>query len=486
MKNYSLSRLEDYEEHRLTDFERANYSKPIYAIGKQKNLKFNIPTACDNTTMIRLDIEPRNQYTDLDKFQREFNALLSRYPKSYFQINGDRLSFYRPKDTRMTLQFKKLLESEEYDEYIRSNPDSLPICYGETVDNRIIIKDLKEQTHILIGGTSGSGKSVLLHSIVNSLMYHLIPEQLRFAFFDFKGVEFTCYEDSPYLEYPICTDPKDSERVLGDLIKEMENRYKDLRESRLYDIETYNQKNPDNPMHYIVVIVDEFADVILRNKKGIEDKVQSIAQKARACGIHLIISTQNPIVEVCTTLIKANLPTRIALFVPSHDNSQVIIEESGAQNLLKKGDMLLKDGETIRLQGAFLSKMEIIGIQQELIYKYGKKEFKDNVVEETTIDDNDNSIITKKRLIKEGDKVNDRIVLDDETFDIAVMAIENNKASKTQIRGYLNSGDNLAYEYIDKLLAHQIIDEYDKKRLKYPIIISQEEFNNKFISISEV
>lgn len=486
MKNYSLNNLTDYDNHILSDHELKHYSQPIIAIAEQKRLPIKVPTACDNTTLIRIDIEPHNLYTDIEKLQREFSSLLTRYPKSFFKINGEKLSFYRPKENRTILSFKKLLDSEEYDDFIKENPNSLPICYGETVENNIVIGDLKEQTHLLIGGTSGSGKSVLLHSIINSLMYHLTTDFLQFALFDFKGTEFSCYEDSPYLKYPICYDPKDSEAVLDYLIAEMESRYKSLRETRTFDIDTFNSKFPKNLMPFIVVVVDEFADMILRNKKGIEDKVQAIAQKARACGIHLIISTQNPIVEVCTTLIKANLPTRIALFVPSHDNSQVIIEESGAQNLLKKGDMLLKDGETIRLQGAYLSKTEILNIQDELIKRFGKKDFSDNFITENTNTNADGKTVIKKRLVKEGDKVNDKIVLDNIAYDIATFCFDKGRASRAVVRQFLGTGDGPAIRRINKLMHYKIIGDYNQEQKRHPFLITEEQFYSTFIALREV
>lgn len=265
----------------------------------------------------------------------------------------------------------------------QKNLSPLTVALGLDISGEPIMTDLKKMPHGLIAGATGSGKSVCINSILVSLMYKANPDRVKLLLIDPKMVELTPYNGIPHLVAPVITDVKAATTSLKWAVQEMESRYDEFAKIGVRDIERYNAMHPDNILPYVVIIIDELADLMMIAPGDVEDAICRIAQKARACGIHLIVATQRPSVDVITGLIKANVPTRIAFSVSSQVDSRTIIDTSGAERLLGKGDMLfLENGASkpIRLQGTFVSDIEIdavvdhVSMQKEPEYLFHQDE----------------------------------------------------------------------------------------------------------------
>lgn len=284
-----------------------------------------------------------------------------------------------PNQNARPVHLRELTEHPKFQE----SQSPLTVALGLDISGEPIMTDLKKMPHGLIAGATGSGKSVCINSILVSLMYKAHPDQVKLLLIDPKMVELTPYNGIPHLVAPVITDVKAATTSLKWAVQEMESRYDEFAKTGVRDIERYNTLYPDNHLPYVVIIIDELADLMMVAPGDVEDAICRIAQKARACGIHLIIATQRPSVDVITGLIKANVPTRIAFSVSSQVDSRTIIDTSGAERLLGKGDMLfLENGASkpVRLQGTFVSDVEIdavvehVSFQQEPDYLFHQEE----------------------------------------------------------------------------------------------------------------
>lgn len=263
-----------------------------------------------------------------------------------------------------TIYLKEILQSDIFN----SAASPLTIALGKDIVGQPFITDLKKLPHLLIAGTTGSGKSVGINSMLLSLLYKNSPKTLRLIMIDPKMLEFSMYNGIPHLLTPVITEPKQAIVVLSNLVNEMERRYKLMSISNTKNIESYNEKamaNNEEILPFIVVIIDELADLMMTSGKDVEFYIGRLAQMARASGIHLIVATQRPSVDVVTGLIKANLPSRISYRVGQRIDSKVILDQMGAESLLGRGDMLFTPPSTsglIRLHAPFASEDEIIKI----------------------------------------------------------------------------------------------------------------------------
>jgi S-DNA-T family DNA segregation ATPase FtsK/SpoIIIE len=282
-----------------------------------------------------------------------------------------------PNSAKVTVGLGTLLESPEF----RDSHKPLMVALGRDIAGGSHFANMAKMPHALVAGATGSGKSVAIHTIINSLLYRCGPQQLRFIMIDPKRVELTLYRSVPHLLTPVITDPKKAVMALRWAVKEMERRYNILEEERVRDIESYHQNvlapaleklrkegEPDEnekvpePMPYIVIVIDELADIMQTFPRELEAAIVRLAQMSRAVGIHLLLSTQRPSVNVITGLIKANVPTRIALQVASQIDSRTILDQGGAETLLGAGDMLYLSADMnkpVRLQSAFISEGEV-------------------------------------------------------------------------------------------------------------------------------
>lgn len=275
-----------------------------------------------------------------------------------------------PNKERQILQIETMLNSTEYEQ---SNM-KLPCYIGLTATNKPLLVDLADMPHLLIAGATGQGKSVCLNTILISLMSKRTPDEMKLVLVDPKQVEFCVYSDlvKNYLARPVITDAASTEAMLDDVNYEMDQRFPALRNKGVRDIKEYNGMVPDaEKMPYIVVVIDEYGDLVMQSGKEMEWQICRIAQKARAVGIHMIISTQRPSVKIVSGDIKANFPTRIAFRTTTSTDSKVVLGKKGAESLKGKGDLLFFNEEgTIRAQGAYTSTEYVTGFVKSVCERY--------------------------------------------------------------------------------------------------------------------
>ena len=360
-----------------------------------------------------------------------------------------------PNDNKQIVRLSEILKSLAFEEF----SSKLTIGLGKDISGAPVMTDLAKMPHLLVAGTTGSGKSVAINSMILSLIYKSSPEHVRMIMIDPKMLELGIYDGIPHLLTPVVTDMNLAANALVWSVKEMERRYKLLAKYSVRNIDGYNakiQKDDAIDEEYlpqIVIVVDEFADLFFVVGKKIEELIARLAQKARAAGIHLILATQRPSVDVITGLIKANIPSRIAFQVSSKTDSRVILDQSGAENLLGNGDMLyLETGKMIpqRIHGAFVSDKEV-----KDVINYLKEGVENEYLEE--IIENDGSDL--KSIYKDGDDDSDS----DELFKEAVeIVIESDKASISYLQRRLKIGYNRAARMIEKMEDMNIVTAIQK------------------------
>jgi S-DNA-T family DNA segregation ATPase FtsK/SpoIIIE len=364
-------------------------------------------------------------------------------------------------------------------EEFRKSERPLLLALGRNVGGQPVYADLTQMPHLLIAGATGSGKSVCIHAIIASLVFRNSPEILRFLLIDPKRVELTVYNDLPHLLTSVITEPKKAISALKWLTKEMEKRYDTLLKAKARDIGAYHRlfaekssegENDMEPMPYIVVIIDELADIMATYPREFEASIVRLAQMSRAVGIHLILSTQRPSVEVLTGLIKANITSRIAFQVATQVDSRTILDMAGADKLLGNGDMLYLAGDTSkpkRVQGAFVSEKEIKRLVKYLADEYedidkGELEISPNEIENTSLFEDETEEI------------------DDELYEEAKeLVIQAQKASSSYLQRRLKVGYARAARLIDILEERGVVGPGEGAKPR-EVFIKPEETENKF------
>ncbi|WP_302359791.1 DNA translocase FtsK [uncultured Megasphaera sp.] len=256
------------------------------------------------------------------------------------------------------VNLRDVIESETFQKAARG----VPVCLGKDIAGNPIVADLTKMPHLLVAGSTGSGKSVCINTFIASILFKQRPEDVKLILIDPKVVELSNYNGIPHLLTPVVTDPKKAASVLRWAVREMDDRYKRFALTHTRDISRYNELHPEETMPFIVIIIDELADLMMMASDDVEKSIIRLGQKARACGMHLVLATQRPSVDVLTGLIKANVPSRIAFAVSSQVDSRTILDMAGADKLIGKGDMLfypLGASKPLRVQGAFISDSEI-------------------------------------------------------------------------------------------------------------------------------
>ena len=346
-----------------------------------------------------------------------------------------------PNNTRENVYLSEILNDSDF----RKKEIKLPIALGKSISGKPIIGDLSSMPHLLIAGTTGSGKSVCINTIILSLLYRHTPDKCKFILIDPKMLELSTYEGIPHLLCPVITEAKKAASVLGWVVKEMESRYRLMTKEGVRNIDGYNAKHK-LPMPYIVVVVDEMSDLMLVAGKEIENYIQKLSQMARAAGIHIIMATQRPSVDVITGTIKANFPTRISFQVTSKIDSRTILGEQGAEQLLGKGDMLYMSSANriIRIHAPFVSDNEIEKINNSLRLQ-AEPDYVDeilNFADEKEIGDN----------LNQGDK--------DELYQQALEIIRSEgKASTSFLQRKLQIGYNRAARIIDMMEVEGVVSK---------------------------
>ncbi len=347
-----------------------------------------------------------------------------------------------PNSSRDNVMLREIISSPKFND----KDLKLPIALGKSISGQPLIGDLTSMPHLLIAGTTGSGKSVCINTIILSLLYRHKPEICKFILIDPKMLELSTYEGIPHLLCPVITEAKKAASVLGWVVKEMENRYKLMTKVGVRNIDSYNAKHKIS-MPYIVVIVDEMSDLMLVASKDIENCIQKLSQMARAAGIHIIMATQRPSVDVITGTIKANFPTRISFQVSSKIDSRTILGEQGAEQLLGKGDMLFMSSANriTRIHAPFVSDNEIEKINY-FLKSQGDPEYVDeilNLSSESPSDDDSN----------DSDQ-------DDELYNKALEIVKSEgKASTSFLQRKLQIGYNRAARIIDIMESRGVVSK---------------------------
>jgi S-DNA-T family DNA segregation ATPase FtsK/SpoIIIE len=381
-----------------------------------------------------------------------------------------------PNPKREKVVLREQLESKDF----RDTPSKLPLCLGKTIGGEPVIADLARMPHLLIAGTTGSGKSVAINTMILSLLYRLSPEQCRLILIDPKMLELSVYDGIPHLLSPVVTNPRKAVIALKWAVREMEERYKKMSKLGVRNIDGFNESVVEaaakgksikrtvqtgfdretgeaiyeseemdlEPLPYIVVVVDEMADLMMVAGKDIEGAIQRLAQMARAAGIHLLMATQRPSVDVITGTIKANFPTRISFQVSSKIDSRTILNEQGAEQLLGQGDMLYMAGGSriSRVHGPFCSDAEVERVVRHL-KEQGVPEYLEEITAEPA-EGEDGSVFDKSAMGEEGGDLYERAV---------AIVLRDKKASTSYVQRRLQIGYNRAATLIERMEMEGII-----------------------------
>ena len=376
-----------------------------------------------------------------------------------------------------------VIDSKEY----KTSESKLTFAIGKDIAGKNIVSDIAKMPHLLIAGATGSGKSVCINTIIASILYKAGPEEVKMIMIDPKIVELGIYNGIPHLYVPVVTNPKKAAGALCWAVAEMEKRYAAFSAFNVRDLKSYNQMVDRNPsegaerMPQVVIIIDELADLMMVAAKEIEESIIRLAQKARAAGIHLIIATQRPSVDVITGLIKANIPSRIAFAVTSQVDSRTILDGGGAEKLLGRGDMLFHPigmSKPLRVQGAFVSDGEIEALVSHIKAAYGKVEYSSEI--EDTIEAEANK---KKGATSLGGKQNGDDYADDGDSDeglireAAEIAFEFNQVSTSFLQRKLRLGYSRASRIVDALEDRGLISAAEGSKPRR-IIMTREEWES--------
>jgi len=359
-----------------------------------------------------------------------------------------------PNKEKEVVHFREVLDSDEF----RSNKSKLTIGLGKDVAGNVQLADIAKMPHVLIAGSTGSGKSVCINTIITSIIYNSKPSEVKFVMVDPKVVELSVYNGIPHLLIPVVTDPRKAAGALAWAVQEMDDRYNKFASKGVRDLKGYNKaiekENEAGKLPQIVIIIDELADLMMVAKNDVEDAICRLAQKARAAGMHLVIATQRPSVDVITGLIKANVPSRIAFAVSSQVDSRTILDSVGAEKLLGKGDMLFFPAgapKPSRVQGAFVSDDEVEKIV-DFIKSNGTATYSEDILESI-----ENSNKTDKEIAQEKDEDDDT---DPFLMDAIQTVVETGQASTSFIQRRFKVGYARAGRIIDQMEERGVISGY--------------------------
>ena len=376
-----------------------------------------------------------------------------------------------PNKKQTPVFLREVLDSKEFQESTKK----ISFALGKDITGACIVGDLSEMPHMLIAGATGSGKSVCINSLIVSLLYKYSPDEIKLLMIDPKVVELSIYNGIPHLLIPVVTEPKKAAGALNWAVNEMDKRYELFTKYKVKNIKSYNQQVDkgfiSEKLPYIVLIVDELADLMMTCPNDVEDYICRLAQKARAAGIHLIIATQRPSVDVITGVIKANIPSRISFAVSSGVDSRTILDQTGAEKLLGRGDMLYSPmgaNKPLRIQGAFISEEEVENVVDFIKSSEEEVNYREEIIEHI----NNENLSSSSH---SGDSEEN-----DELLDEAIkLVVEYQQASTSFIQRKLRIGFNRASRIMEELEAKGIISERDGSKPRQVLIAKEEIYNEQ-------
>ena len=449
----NLTLLSEYEK--VPVYDRAEKIRKAQLL-KQTLLSFGVEVNVENIavgpTITRYEVKPKvgTKVSKITNLTEDLAlALAAKSIRIEAPIPGKSyIGVEIPNETSQTVSFKETIQigMDKKENY------NIVFAMGKDISGEVILSDITKMPHALIAGSTGSGKSVCINTLICSIIYNYSPEEVKLILIDPKVVELSIYNKLPHLIIPVVTDMKKTPSALSWAVNEMEKRYALFAQSKSKDIVSYNKKNEEK-LPRIVIIIDELADLMMVAPKEIEEAICRIAQKARACGIHLVVATQRPSVDVITGLIKANIPSRIAFAVSSQTDSRTILDMSGAEKLLGKGDMLYSPigmNKPVRIQGAFLTEEEV-------------EKITDFVQLNNYVEDLEQSQQEISREIDEIVVASDKSGnSDDELYEKVVdFAYENEEISVSLVQRQFRIGYNRASRIVDDMEKNGIVGKSD-------------------------
>jgi S-DNA-T family DNA segregation ATPase FtsK/SpoIIIE len=478
----TLDLLDDYPENTNVNTAEIEESKKIIV---ETLSNFRIASQIANVVVgpaiTRYDviIEDRTNIKNALKYKEAIAmALMKENVNAYLNYSKGAISIEVPNSSRTVVGLKSMLASGKF---INSKPNTLTFTLGKNVEGQAVCPDITKMPHLLVAGTTGSGKSICLSALIVSLLYKYGPEELRFILVDPKQVEFISYDKLPHLMInEIIYDVDKAIKALNWAIKEMERRYQLFKEMTEKGVATkslteYNAHLPEGEekLPKIVIILDEFGDLMMQAKKDIESRIIRLVQKARACGIHLILATQRPSVDCITGLIKSNLPTRIGFKVNSFDDARTIFDIGGAEKLLGKGDMYFRSAESpdlARIQGCFIDTHEVQKVT-DFVKKNNETYF------DQSVSDFINTVEEEDSDTSSGDESStDTETKIDDTFIKALkFCVTSNQASVSMIQRRFPVGYIKACKIIDWMENMNYVTQAEGSKPR-KVLLSKEEF----------
>ena len=365
-------------------------------------------------------------------------------------------------DSVTMVHIREIIDSQEF----KDSKSKITFAVGKDISGKAIVADLKAMPHLLIAGSTGSGKSVCINGIITSLLYKANPDEVKLILVDPKVVELGNYNGVPHLMIPVVTDPGKAAAALNWAVAEMTDRYKKFAEEGVRDLESYNEyvranDETEKVMPQVVIIIDELADLMMAAPSQIEESICRLAQMARAAGMHLIVATQRPSVDVITGVIKANIPSRIAFAVSSQVDSRTILDMQGAEKLVGKGDMLFNPmgmGKPVRIQGAFISDSEV-----NKVIDFVKDQVQDAAYNQ--------DVLTR---IERNDVQGPEEEADELLSDAIDLVVKSGQASVSMLQRRFRIGYNRAARIMDMMEARGIVSAQDGSRPRQ-VLLSEEE-----------
>ena len=461
-KKPSINCLKNYNGSK-NSYKEQNKSKEVIDTLKNFNIEIQDCNATFGPTITRYEVSPKPG-TKVSKIVNLSDdlalSLAARSIRIEAPVPGKSvIGIEVPNDKPQVVGLREVITSNEF----INDPSSLAVGLGKEISGKPLIADLAKMPHLLIAGATGSGKSVCVNTIITSLLYKSSPEEVKLLLIAPKVVELAHYNGIPHLLSPVVTDPKKASNALNWAVNEMNKRYQLFAENGVKDIAGYNRKC-ENKMHKIVIIIDELADLMMACGNEVEDYICRLAQMARAAGMHLIIATQRPSVDVITGIIKANIPSRIAFAVSSQTDSRTILDMGGAEKLLGKGDMLyypLGAAKPVRIQGAFISEEESEKVIDEIkAQKQEEVKYEEEIME----------TISRPVAVKDNDV--------DEFLEEAIdFVVSNNQGSASMLQRKFKIGFNRAARLIDSMEERGIVGPSEGSKPR-KVLITKEELEN--------